>query len=156
MQQQRPTLLYFASRLLFAGKPNAMLANALGQKRSTVRSWIRGDRRPPIWVLELVRRLLNDYTTRANDLAYPFDCEIRLWKAEPKRRVGFLEIRERDGPGSTPRDARWRYGRPRKHPPAKAKHDGSAHKLQHSPMQLPNGSGGNGASAKFPQSDQHR
>jgi hypothetical protein len=29
-------------------------------------------------------------------------------------RRGFMEIRERDGPGSVPRDARWRGGRRKK------------------------------------------
>jgi len=33
---------------------------------------------------------------------------------EPKRRTGFNEIKERDGPGSTPRDCRNRLGRPKR------------------------------------------
>jgi putative DNA primase/helicase len=36
------------------------------------------------------------------------------WLHELIRRRGFMEIRERDGPGSPPRDARWRGGRRRK------------------------------------------
>jgi hypothetical protein len=34
-------------------------------------------------------------------------------RAEGRRARGFEVVRERDGPGSTPRDARWRGGRRR-------------------------------------------
>ena len=38
----------------------------------------------------------------------------RLHDGEPPHRRGFMEIRERDGPRSKPRDARNRLGRPRR------------------------------------------
>ena len=47
-------------------------------------------------------------------LAPELDHAILRREWEPKRRTGFLEVRERDGPGSIPRDARNYLGRPKK------------------------------------------
>jgi hypothetical protein len=49
-----------------------------------------------------------------SSLRYELDHVIRKRSYEVRRRTGFNEIRERDGPGSVPRDGRNRLGRPKR------------------------------------------
>jgi hypothetical protein len=51
---------------------------------------------------------------QCNELWREFGLEIARRDGEHFRRRGFMEIRERDGPGSVPRDGRNRLGRPRR------------------------------------------
>jgi hypothetical protein len=69
--------------------------------------------RPPIDILTKLRAVVRD---RPTGLEGELDYEIRKREYEPKHRTGFNSIRERDGPGSIPRDGRNRLGRPRKAP----------------------------------------
>jgi hypothetical protein len=79
-----------------------------------VRSWRQGDRRPPKHVLERVRLMLQARAAECNELWREYGVEIARREGEHFHRRGFMEVRERDGPGSVPRDARNRRGRPRK------------------------------------------
>ena len=45
---------------------------------------------------------------QAADVAAELEGDILLLEREPRRRVGFLEVRERDGLGSEARAGRWR------------------------------------------------
>ncbi len=107
-------LLDRAARALFAGAPNALLARASGAKRATARSWRQGHRRAPVLVLKRLRQMLQAQAAECNDLWREFGNEIARREGEPPRRRGFMEIRERDGPGSVPRDGRNRRGRPKR------------------------------------------
>lgn len=83
-------------------------------RRSTAKSWATGHRRPPLVVLKIVRDMLKERRAALFDLITELDRHILQREYEPRRRTGFNEIRERDGPGSPPRDGRDRLGRPRK------------------------------------------
>ncbi len=60
------------------------------------------------------RLMLQLRCVECNVLLRDFGIEIARREGEPPRRRGFMEIRERDGPGTVPRDARHRRGRPKK------------------------------------------
>jgi hypothetical protein len=107
-------LLDRAARALFAGTPSALLARACGVPKATARSWRQRHRRPPKHVLERLRLLLQARAAECNFLCHEFRIEIARREGEPVHRRGFMEIRERDGPGSRPRDARNRLGRPKR------------------------------------------
>ncbi len=107
-------LLDSAAQALFAGAPNALLARACGVRKPTVRSWRKGYRRAPLSVLRQVRLKLQARAAECNDIWRQLGIEIARREGEaPRRPRGFMEVRERDGPGSMPRDARNRRGRPR-------------------------------------------
>jgi hypothetical protein len=106
-----------AARALFAGAPSALFASTCGRRvaKSTVRSWRQGHRRAPLIVLKYIHHLLQVRGAECNELWRDIGCEIdRRQYAPPPRPRGFMEIRERDGPGSVPRDGRNRLGRPRR------------------------------------------
>jgi hypothetical protein len=107
-------LLDRAARVLFAGAPSALLARHCGVPKATARSWRQGNRRAPKHVLIKLRLMLQARAAQCNALCREFGIEIARREGEPLRRRGFMEIRERDGPGSVPRDGRNRLGRPRK------------------------------------------
>jgi hypothetical protein len=109
-------LIFRASQALFPGAPSALLANSCENPvpKATARSWRQGHRRAPLPVVRRIHRLLQERAAECNDLWRLLGIEIVRREGEPPHRRGFMEIRERDGPGSVPRDARWRSGRRRK------------------------------------------
>jgi len=106
-------LLDGAAQALFAGAPNALLARACSVPKETARSWRQGHRRAPLSVLRQLHLMLQARAAECNSLWREFGIEIARRQGEPPHRRGFMEIRERDGPGSVPRDARNRSGRPK-------------------------------------------
>jgi hypothetical protein len=58
--------------------------------------------------------MLQARAAQCNELWREFGIEIARRGGEQIYRRGFMEIRERDGPGSEPRDARNRLGRPKR------------------------------------------
>jgi hypothetical protein len=75
---------------------------------------MRRARGAPKPVLRQIRLMLQARAAECYALCGEFDREIARRDGEPPRRRGFMEVRERDGPGSIPRDGRNRRGRPRK------------------------------------------
>jgi hypothetical protein len=112
-------LINRAAHALFTGAPSALLARELGvfYPKATARSWRQGHRRAPLSVLKTLLRRLQARGAECHSLCREFDIEIARREGEPpskRRGPGFMEIRERDGPGSKPRDGRNRLGRPKK------------------------------------------
>jgi len=60
-------------------------------------------------------RIEREYLERLSSLATACQWldDILSHPEQPQRARGWQVVRERDGPGSEPRDARWRGGRPR-------------------------------------------
>jgi hypothetical protein len=110
-------LIYRAAQALFLGAPSALLARECGTlvAKATARSWRQGHRRAPKPVLRQIRLMLQARAAECYSLCREFDNEIARRDGEPPRRRGFMEVRERDGPRSVPRDGRNRRGRPRKY-----------------------------------------
>jgi hypothetical protein len=106
------TLIRQAAFALNPDRPIMMLADLARRPRSTARSWASGHRRPPIAVLKMLRDALNHRQSTLFALLRELDHIIMKREVEPKRRTGFNEIWQRDGPGSTPPDGRNRRGRP--------------------------------------------
>jgi hypothetical protein len=109
-------LINRAARALFTGAPSALLARSCDVlvAKATARSWRQGHRRAPVRVLKQLHLMLQARCVECNELLRDFGIEIARREGEPLRRRGFMEIRERDGPGSVPRDGRNRLGRRRK------------------------------------------
>jgi hypothetical protein len=105
------TLIRDVMRMLSPDRPIMQLARFAGRPRPTAKAWATGHRRPPIDVLIMLREVVRD---RPTGLEGELDYEIRKREYEPKHRTGFNTIRERDGPGSVPRDGRNRRGRPQR------------------------------------------
>src|SRR6516225_940140 len=97
-------LLDRAVRALFSGAPSALLAAEMSVPKATARSW-RRHRRAPMPVYRRSHRLLQERAAECYDLWRLLGIEIAKREGEPPHRRGFMEIRERDGPGSVPRDA---------------------------------------------------
>jgi len=57
--------------------------------------------------------MLQARAAECNALWREFGIEIARRDGERPRRRGFMEVRQRDGPGSVPRDGRNRCGRPK-------------------------------------------
>jgi hypothetical protein len=117
------TLIRDIARMLSPDRPIVLLARLAGCPRPTAKSWATGHRRPPIFLLRLLRDMAEAQARNAGSLG-ELDYEIRQREYEPKHRTGFNIVRERDGPGSVPRDGRNRLGRPKKirtTPPEKAR-----------------------------------
>ena len=117
---QRPDdadLINRATLALFRGAPSALLARECDVlvAKSTARSWRRRGR-APVPVLKKLRRLAQLACVGLNELMRDLDIEVARREGECIRRRGFMEIRERDGPGSVPREGRNRRGRPRMRP----------------------------------------
>jgi hypothetical protein len=106
-------LINRAARALFTGAPSALLARSCDVRvaKATARSWRQGHRRAPVRVLRQLRLMLQARCVECNELLRDFGIEIARREGEPPHRRGFMEIRERDGPGSIPRDGRNRLGR---------------------------------------------
>jgi hypothetical protein len=107
------TVIRRAARALNPDRPLRAFADKVHRPRSTVKSWITGRRRPSIVTLKILRAMLNDRQSTLFDLIRELDNVIAKREFQPRHRTGFNEIRERDGPGSVPRDGRNRLGRPR-------------------------------------------
>ena len=112
---QRPDdaeLINRAALALFRGAPSALLARECDVlvAKSTARSWRRRGR-APVPVLKKLRRLAQLTCVGLNELMRDLDIEIARREGECIRRRGFMEVRERDGPGSMPHDGRNRRGK---------------------------------------------
>ena len=105
-----------AARALFAGAPTSLLARSCGVQvaKATARDWRRDRRRAPKPVLKRLRELAQIRAAECGVLCRDLDNAIARRDGEFIPRRGFMEIRERDGPGSVPRDARNRLGRPKR------------------------------------------
>jgi hypothetical protein len=106
------TVIRRAARALNPDRPIMMLARLARGRRSTAKSWATGHRRPSIVTLKILCDLLKDRRAALFQLIPEIENVIMLREREPTHRTGFNEIRERDGPGSVPRDGRNRRGRP--------------------------------------------
>jgi hypothetical protein len=105
------TLIRDVMRALSPDRPIKLLSRLADRPRATAKSWATGHRRPPINVLRALREAARGYGT---GLELELDYEIRKREFEPRHLTGFNQVRERDGPGSIPRDGRNRLGRPRR------------------------------------------
>src|ERR1700685_3044165 len=99
-------LMRRAARTLNPDRPLMAFAELVRRPRSTVKSWATGRRRMPIATLKILLDLLKDRRAALYQLIPELDYVTRLREREPLRRTGFNEIRQRDGPGSIPRDGR--------------------------------------------------
>jgi len=85
-----------------------------GSPKVMTRVWVSCRRRPPIYVLQHLHNQLEEQARVNWTLAVDLQHQLWLRPREPETLPqGFLEVRERDGPGSLPRDARWRLGKAR-------------------------------------------
>ena len=84
------------------------MAHSFQRPRSTVKAWMAGRRRAPVADLRRLHELVRMVLAQAADVAAELEGDILLLEREPRRRVGFLEVRERDGLGSEARAGRWR------------------------------------------------
>jgi hypothetical protein len=112
-------LINRAAQALFTGAPSALLARECDVlvAKATARSWRKGHRRAPVAVLKRLRRMLQVRGAECFSLCRDFDLEIARREGElpwKRRGPGFMQVRERDGPGSVPRDGRNRLGRPKR------------------------------------------
>jgi hypothetical protein len=105
-----------AARALFAGAPTSLLARSCGVlvAKATARDWRRDRRRAPKPVLKQLRELAQVRAAECCEICRDLDNAIARRDVEFIPRRGFMEVRERDGPGSVPRDARNRLGRPKR------------------------------------------
>jgi hypothetical protein len=105
-----------AAQALFAGAPTSLLARSCGilAAKATARDWRRDRRRAPKSVLKRLRELAQKRAAECCEICRDLDNAIARRTGEFIPRKGFMEIRERDGPGSKPRDGRNRLGRPRR------------------------------------------
>jgi hypothetical protein len=108
--------------------PIGWLSQFAGVSYSTAKTWAYGhkhwaygNRRPPLQVLKDIYDAIEQASPSppgtARMLALRELLRGYIWERERepvKPRAGFNVIRERDGPGSVPRDGRNRRGRPRR------------------------------------------
>jgi hypothetical protein len=122
------TLVYRIASALDPTRPIMWIMEIAGVAHSTAKtwaygskSWAYGNRRPPIEALKNMQAALRDALPEGvnQKLLLELDALLKayIWERErepAKPRSGFNEIRERDGPGSIPRDGRNRLGRPKR------------------------------------------
>jgi hypothetical protein len=99
---------------ILAGLTRGRRSTGKRGRRSTAKSWATGHRRPSVVILKILRDLLKDRQAALLALIPELEYAIMQREREPKHRTGFNEIKERDGPGTMPRDGRNRRGRPRR------------------------------------------
>ncbi len=68
----------------------------------------------PAYMARLLAERLRVHAAVAIALAEEADDYARREERKPRLARGWQEVRERDGPGSAPRDGRWRGGRLRR------------------------------------------
>jgi hypothetical protein len=95
------------ARRLSPHRPIMYLAELIRCPRPTVKSWYTGHRRPPIWILEVLKDLgeSRGFHSQVQQLEYV----ISRRKQEPKHRTGFNQIDPLTGC-----DKRNRLGRPKR------------------------------------------
>jgi hypothetical protein len=93
VRRHADTPIKTAARLLFGAPHNRGLADALGNSLSTSRSWIAGQRRPPIAVLRTVHQLLVAHVASCHDAMRELDLVIARREGEPRHNGGFLRNR---------------------------------------------------------------
>ena len=86
---------------------------------ATVQGWRAGRSRLPADDAEMLAAYIRARAKPGIELAQELEDYAAKRRAEGWRARGFQVVRERDGPGSPPRDARWHGGRRR--PPAPRK-----------------------------------
>ena len=107
------TWLDRAARTLWPERHAAGLAALAGCPKSTARAWLSGRNRPPISVLRAVIHALHLRAEVCLSIKPFMESEVTAREREPRRLAGWAEIKEWDGPGTIPRDGRWRGGRRR-------------------------------------------
>jgi hypothetical protein len=80
---------------------------------ATVQGWRAERSRMPAHDAEMLARYIRSRAEAGIALAHALDDYAAKRRAVGRRARGFEVVRERDGPGSPPRDARWRGGRRR-------------------------------------------
>ena len=93
-------------RALSPDRPIKLLTQLARCPRATARSWVTGHRRPPIYVLKLLRVVIRGEGT---GLELELEYEIRKRENEPRHLTGFCQIDPATG-----RDKRNRLGRPKR------------------------------------------
>jgi hypothetical protein len=132
---ERP-LIYRIACALDPLRPIAWLATIGDVSYSTAKTWAYGgkhwawgNRPAPPTVLRQMHAALETtlWATPTHEAQRPF-LELlslldgHIWDTERRplkpRGLGFMQFRERDGPGTTPRDGRNRKGRPKRNTPS--------------------------------------
>jgi hypothetical protein len=126
-QSMERSLIYRIARAVDPDRPIVWLAELAGVAYSTAktwaygskRHWAYGQRKPPVSLLKDLHAALEAALPAHQGyrlvLALTSLLDQYIWERERepiKPRAGFNLIRERDGPGSIPRDGRNRRGRP--------------------------------------------
>ena len=114
LSEKPATLAFRIGQFLGHGRHAAALGEILGRPISTARSWTNGRRKMPAYMAKLLAERLRAHAAVANALADDADYYALREERKPRLARGWQVIRERDGPGPPPRDARWRHGRPRR------------------------------------------
>ena len=86
---------------------------------ATVQGWRAGRSRLPADDAEMLAAYIRARAKPGIELAQELEDYAAKRRAEGWRARGFQVVRERDGPGSPPRDARWHGGRRRQMVPPK-------------------------------------
>jgi len=112
-QKPRHDATWFAAacRHLWPGRHAAGLAAFTNRPKSTCRAWIAGYRRPPPSAINAVLHRLRNHASEGLSIAAFLETVAVAREREPRRLTGWAAIAERDGPGTVPRDGRWRGGR---------------------------------------------
>jgi hypothetical protein len=80
---------------------------------SAFQNWRHGTRPLPAWAAEILASWFRSRIEGDTALLHQLEAYIKLRQSQPKRSRGFLEVKERDGPGSVPRNASGRGARPK-------------------------------------------
>lgn len=92
----------------------AGLAQLLRRPKPTAASWLAGRRQMPVPEIQALAEVLRADGQLLIGIASNMLHAAEIKQARPRHARGFQVVKERDGPGSTPRDARWRGGRPKR------------------------------------------
>ena len=113
MSQGIPSAFLQACGHLWPKRRAACLSVHTGRLVSTCYSWVNGTRTPPPDVLDSLVGFLRRHGAISLALADSLDREGEKARATLRVARGWQIVKERDGPGSIPRDARNRRGRQR-------------------------------------------
>ena len=102
-----------AADLLFTAAPNSLLSRATGAAKSTVRSWRRAHRRPPLHVLRLLSTELQRRGAECFSVQRELDILVAKRMGEGPRRRGFFVVDPLTGQNRQNRLGRPRRGAPR-------------------------------------------